>query len=41
MEQLRETGKARRRKRNGVGIHAREVPSNFPAVVAPMFEGLA
>ena len=29
-------GKGRRRKREGIGIHPREVPSNFSAVVAPM-----
>jgi len=29
-------GKGRRRKGEGIGIHPREVPSNFSAVVAPM-----
>ena len=29
-------GKGRRRKRKGISIHPREVPSNFSAAVAPV-----
>jgi len=33
---MNETWKELRRKRNGIGFHAREVPSGFPAVAAHM-----
>ena len=31
----------RRRKRNGFGIHQREVPSDFPVVFEPMSQGIS